>query len=220
MHGNSPEDPAFGPIVQHFALTPLYANVRFGMWDNILNTPAPAGPYPQAIWHYARGLAYAARGDLATADHELQEVQRLAARPELSKVVISARNSADKVVAIAERMLAADLAARRKNYSAAIASLREAARLEDALGYTEPEDWHYPVRQYLGAVLLDAGKPKEAEAVYRQDLEKHPDNGWSLYGLAQALEAQGKKASAEEAMQRFEMAWRHADVELTSSVIR
>jgi tetratricopeptide (TPR) repeat protein len=220
MHGNSPDDPAFGPIVQHFALTPLFANVRFGMWDEVLSTPAPAGPYPQAIWHYARGLAYAARGDLTTADHELEEVKRLGAHPALPKVVISARNSADKVVAIAERMLAADLASRRKNYSAAVASLRDAARLEDAMGYTEPEDWHYPVRQYLGAVLLDAGKPKEAEAVYRQDLEKHPENGWSLFGLAQALKAQGKKASADDAMQRFETAWRHADVKLTSSVIR
>ena len=91
----------------------------------------------------------------------------------------------------------ASIAAQRKEYDNAIAHLERAVRLEDGLVYTEPEEWHYPARQALGAVLLEAGRAREAETVYWDDLRRHADNGWSLYGLAQALRAQDKKAEAE-----------------------
>jgi len=91
--------------------------------------------------------------------------------------------------------------------------------LEDALVYTEPEEWHYPPRQALGAELLAAGRPREAEVVYWQDLRKHPENGWSLYGLAQAQAAQGKAAQAADTRARFEKAWSQADIQLTASRI-
>jgi tetratricopeptide (TPR) repeat protein len=220
MHGNSESDPMLGPIIQHFALTPLYANVRFGLWDQVLATPAPAGAYMQAIWHYARGFAYAARNDMPRAENELVELQRLVAEPELAKMSVSARNTADKLVLIAEKMLMGNIEARKRNFPVAIAALNEGVKIEDSLGYAEPEDWHYPVRLYLGAVLLDAGKPAEAEAVYRDDLKKHRENGWALFGLAQALDAQSKRTDGSEARARFETAWRGADISLTSSVIR
>jgi tetratricopeptide (TPR) repeat protein len=117
-------------------------------------------------------------------------------------------------------MLAGDIAARRKNYPAAIAALEEALRVEDSLRYNEPEDWQYPVRLMLGAVLLDAGRPVAAEAAYRGDLERHRENGWALFGLEKALRAQNKTAAAEEVHKRFEKAWRYADVDLTASVLR
>jgi predicted Zn-dependent protease len=220
MHNNSPDDPMFGSVVQHFALTPLYAAVRFGLWDQVLTTQPPAGPYPRAIWHYARGFAYAARNDMPRAENELSELRRLAADGRLKTVQISARNFADRVVAIAERMLTGNIEARKKNYSVAIAALREGITIEDTLAYSEPEDWHYPVRMYLGAVLLDAGKPTEAETAYLEDLAKHPENGWSLFGLAQALDAQSKRAASADVRKRFDAAWKMADVSLTASVIR
>jgi tetratricopeptide (TPR) repeat protein len=220
MHSHSPSDPMVGSIVQHFSLTPLYAQVRFGMWDKVLSTPAPAGVYPRAIWHYARGFAYAAQNDMPRAENELEELRRLKSDGSLAKTQLSARNFADKVVSISERMLTGNLEARRKNYAPAVAALREAAKIEDTLAYSEPEDWHYPVRQYLGAVLLDAGKPAEAETAYLEDLKKHPENGWSLFGLAQALDAQSKRSEAADVRKRFDTAWRNADISLTASVMR
>jgi tetratricopeptide (TPR) repeat protein len=220
MHGGPESDPMFGPVIQHFALTPLFANVRFGLWDQVLATPAPTGPYMQAIWHYARGFAYAARNDMPRAENELVELQRLAAEPVLAKMSVSARNSSDKLVLIAEKMLIGNIEARKRNFPVAIAALAAGAKVEDTLGYSEPEDWHYPVRLYLGAVLLDAGRPAEAEAAYREDLKKHPENGWALFGLAQSLDAQSKRSEATDVRKRFDTAWRGADISLTASVIR
>ena len=89
--------------------------------------------------------------------------------------------------------------------------------LQDDLRYDEPPDWYFPVRQSLGAVLLSAGRPTEAEAVYREDLQRNPENGWSLYGLCQSLELQGKRKEAAAVEARFKKAWVKADVQLTAS---
>jgi len=98
-----------------------------------------------------------------------------------------------------------------------IARLEKAVEIQDTLAYIEPPAWFYPVRQNLGAALLEAGRAAEAEAVYREDLRQYADNGWSLFGLAESLRAQGKLAEAAEAQQRFEAAWQRADVTLTAS---
>jgi tetratricopeptide (TPR) repeat protein len=222
MHGAPTDDPLFGPVLQHMMLAPVFAATRFAQWDAIDALPAPEAKhiYPTAIWHQARGTAAAARGDLAAAERELAEVQRILANPELKKLYISTPNTADVVVGVAERMLAGDIAARRKNYPAAIAALEEGLRLEDSLKYNEPEDWQYPVRLLLGAVLLDAGRPAAAESAYRGDLDKHRENDWALFGLEQALRAQKKTAAADEVHARFEKAWAYSDVKLTASVLR
>ena len=107
--------------------------------------------------------------------------------------------------------------AAKGNHDSAVAHLQRAVMLEDALVYTEPEEWHYPPRQALGAELIAAGRPREAEVVFWQDLRKHPENGWSLYGLAQAQEAQGKTVAAAETRARFKKAWAQADIQLTAS---
>lgn len=222
MHGQSPVDPMLGPIVQHFALTPIYVAARFALWDRVLAFPVPQADaiYSRAIHHYARGLAYGGRGDLASAERELREVRKLAAHPALAATQVSVRNNAQGIIAVAERVLTGDIAARRKHYAAAIAALREGAQREDALGYNEPEDWHYPVRLLLGMVLLEAGKPAGAEQAFREDLAKHPENGWALFGLAQSLDAQQRSAEANAVRARFDAAWRHADIELTAAVLR
>ncbi len=222
MHDAPVDDPGFGPVLQHMMLAPVFAATRFAQWDQIdaLQLPEPKYLYPTAIYHQARGTAAAARGDLAGAERELKEVQNLLANPELKKLYISTPNTADAIVGVAERMLAGDIAARRKNYPAAIGALEQAVELEDKIRYNEPEDWPYPVRLLLGAVLLDAKRPVAAEAAYRGDLDKHRENGWALFGLEQALRAQKKTADADAVHARFEKAWQYADVKLTSSVLR
>jgi len=215
------DDPAFGPIIQHFWLTPLYDDVRFGRWDQLLAYPRPEeAPYTLGMWHYARGMAHAAKGDFAAASGELAALRKHAANPELAKVQVSVRNNAAQLVAIADRVLAGDIEARRSQRKAAIALLREGVALEDALGYNEPEDWHLPVRQLLGAILLDDGQAAQAEAVYREELADHPENGWSLFGLEKSLRAQSRNEEADAVRQRFERAWRHADIQLSHSVVR
>jgi tetratricopeptide (TPR) repeat protein len=121
------------------------------------------------------------------------------------------------VLSIAPEVLAGEIDAANKSYDSAIAHLERAVRLEDSLVYTEPAEWHYPPRQALAAVLLEAKRPAEAETVYWADLKKSRNSGWSLYGLMKALEAQGKTADAALVEARFKKAWERADVTITDS---
>jgi tetratricopeptide (TPR) repeat protein len=206
------------PLTAAFKVVPYYALSRFGRWDDVLSEPAPADKhvYLKGVWHYARGLALAAKGQLDDAEKELVEVKRIAADPALNYTLLSP-NTAAAVFAPAPDVLAGDVAAKRKDYDKAIAHLERAVRIEDSLVYTEPEEWHYPARQALGAVLLEAGRAKEAETVYWDDLRRHADQGWSLFGLAQALRAQGKQEQAADVQRRFDKAWGRADVKLSAS---
>jgi tetratricopeptide (TPR) repeat protein len=121
------------------------------------------------------------------------------------------------VLSIAPEVLAGQIDAAKKNYDSAIEHLERAVRLEDALVYTEPSEWHYPPRQALGAVLLEAKRPAEAETVYWADLKRNRNNGWSLYGLMKALQAEGKKDDAALVEARFKKAWERADVTISDS---
>ena len=208
------------PQVQGFLLVPYFALVRFGHWDEMLAEPKPAydSLYTQGVWHYARGMAFAGKGRLDEATQELAALQKIVDDPALSKVQGSASlNTVDTILRVAPEALAGEIAAKRKDYEKALLHLDRAVRLEDALIYNEPPDWSFPVRHSLGAVLLEAGRPVEAEAVYWDDLRRNRENGWSLFGLVQALTAQGKKDEAAAVQKRFEQAWRAADIKLTSS---
>jgi tetratricopeptide (TPR) repeat protein len=208
------------PMLGGFRVVPYYALTRFGQWDAMLAEPAPPASdrFLTGIWHYARGLAFIGNGNLDAAETELQQVRAIAADPRLDYPLFSP-NSAASILAIAPAVLGGELAAARGDYETAIASLAQAVRLEEGLIYTEPAEWHYPPRLALGAVLLDAGRPGEAETVYWQDLQDHPDNGWALHGLHEALLAQGKTPQATAIESRFKIAWAEADVTMDASRI-
>jgi tetratricopeptide (TPR) repeat protein len=199
-------------------VAPVFVLARFGRWDDVLAEPAPPSdlPFATGSWHFARGLALARKGELDRADTELAALRKVtAATPPARTVQIV--NKAKEILTVESEVLAGEIAAARGEYDVAIPALEKAVRMQDRLRYMEPPPFYYPIRQSLGAVLLAAGKPREAEAVYRRDLEMNPDNGWSLYGLEQSLRAQGKGAEADEVQQRFVKAWARADVTLAAS---
>lgn len=205
--------------MQNFALTPLYADVRFGRWQQVVDTPKPADdlPYMQAMWNYAQGMAAVRQGRIEDGKRFHEALVPATTNPDIEKMMAWDRYSLIGGVRIAERFVAAGLARAAKDYDAAIAALNAAVTIEDTLPYDEPPAWHWPSRQALGAVLLEAKKPVEAEKAYRDELQRNPENGWSLHGLAQALKAQGKKADAQEATERFTRAWSNADIDLSKT---
>lgn len=205
--------------LQHYWITPVYAYVRFGKWDQILSMEEPAEDliYPRAVYHYARGMAYSRKGDQTAALAELDRLDKLRADPSLKWVTVWDINKSRHILEIASHSLAGEIAAAEGDFEVAIDLLERAVEREDALNYDEPPSWHYPTRQALGAVLLQANKPAQAEQVYRQDLKKFPENGWSLFGLSKALRQQGRAQEAEAVQRRFSEAWQHADVELAES---
>ncbi len=205
--------------LQHFYSIPFFTMTRFGEWDEILQTPQPAADlqYPNGIWHYARGMAYASQGKFSEAEGELQQLTLLANDPELEDLTIWDINNTQSILKVATEVLTGEIAAQQGEYPQAIAHLRQAVTLEDALNYDEPPDWATPARQYLGAVLIQNNDFTSAEQAYREDLAIYPDNGWSLFGLQQSLQAQGKDSAAQKVQQQFESAWQYADVQLTAS---
>ncbi len=205
-------------FMQSFMVAPLYTEVRFGRWDAILaRAEAPdARPFPKAIWHWARGMAHAAKGDAEAAQKELDALSAITQDPALAATKLWEINAGDKVVAVAVPFLAGRIALARGDGAAGIAKLREAVVAEDALAYNEPPDWALPVRPYLGAELLvDDGAA--AATVYEEDLKEFPENGWSLKGLELALAAQKKDTEAAAVRERLTKAWENADIELTAS---
>lgn len=205
--------------LQHYWMTPWFERVRFGRWDEIAAAPNPAEdlPYVTAIWNYAQGMAAVRQARMSDADRHLAALRALAADPAMDALTVWDRYPLTHAVRIAERTLIAELASARGEHEVAIAALREAAAIEDAIPYDEPPGWHAPVRHTLGAILLAAGRPAEAEAVYREELRRNPGNGWSLFGLAQSLAAQRKTDGLAGVERQLADAWRHADIRLTAS---
>ena len=205
--------------LQHFNLIPLYAYVTFGRWQDILNYPEPKDtrPYQKGIWHYALGMAFTGMNNLAEASKELASLNNLKDIKVVDDFDIWGINSAGSLLKIASDVLAGEIAAKKKDYNSSIAYLKNAVKLEDALRYDEPPTWFYPTRNSLGAVLIAAGKYAEAQKIYEEDLKQYPENGWALFGLHVALLKQNKITEAAAVEKRFEEAWKHSDVKLTSS---
>jgi tetratricopeptide (TPR) repeat protein len=204
-------------IADGFLAAPLEVMIRFGKWDDILKEPEPPEVFPIArgLRHHARGVAYAATGKTKEARAELDALREVAKKT--PKEAVFGNNKASDLFAVADPMLEGEILAAEGKMADALKTLAVAVEKEDAIKYMEPPDWIVPVRHALGAFLMRDGQAVKAEVVYRQDLKKWPENGWALYGLAASLDAQGKKAEAEEARKRWKKVWAKADTDLTSS---
>jgi len=199
-------------MLEGFLLQPAFVAVRFRKWDDVRKMPDPGPKLPllRAGWLWARAMAAAAQGDAPRAS-TLREAFVIALEAIPEKSMAGPQNSAEAVLAVAADVLDARIAEAKGDSAAAIASWRKAVEAQDRLAYDEPPAWYYPTRESLGAALLRAGQPAEAEAVFRADLEQHPRNGRSLYGLSKSLEAQKKNVDAAFARAQFDTAWKDAD---------
>jgi tetratricopeptide (TPR) repeat protein len=194
---------------------PALSLVRFGRWQEVLAEPAPPAdlPMPTILWHYARGRALSALGKLDDANAEVAAMQKLVAT--LPKTAVAGFSPGDVYAGIAVDLVKGDVAMRKGDTAAGLALLKKAVAAGDTLPYAEPPDWYYPPRQTLGAWLLRIKKYGDAQKVFEEDLQKNPDNGWSLTGLREALRAQKKPTAAVE--KRLAKAWSAADVKVASS---
>ena len=186
--------------------------LRFGKFDEVLTEKAPDAKMhlSSAMYHYARARAFAAKRDVIGAALEQAALKNYINDPELARFEPFGIPAKD-MVRLADRLIAGDIARMSGKLDQAIAAYREAAGMQDQLPYTEPPYWYYPVRNTLGAVLLDAGKPAEAEVAFREVLKEWPDNGWALFGLMKAQEAQHKTADTAATKAAFDKAWARAD---------
>jgi tetratricopeptide (TPR) repeat protein len=207
------------PDMESAPAAPIFALARFAQWEEILRLAAPRAEllWVTGAWRYARGLAYASTKRPGEAERELAELKALTARVPKERTVAGFFKTAE-MLELAGLVLQGELAARGGKPAAAVEPLTRAVGIQDGHWFTEPPPWYFPTRQALGAVLLQAGRPAEAEAVFRDDLLRNPRNGWSLFGLAQALRAQeGRRAEAEYVDIQFRRAWDRADIRLTAA---
>ena len=208
------------PTIEFFRTVPLLSLVRFAKWDDILTEPQPNEEFmfARSVWHYARGVAFAAKGQPEDAKAELAMLEPL--KDDVSVLFLDSRDyPGSALVGIAIHLLEGEIAYRGSEFDQAVSHFEQAVAAQDLLPYTEPPFWYYPTRQSLGAALAASGKHAEAEAVFRKDLKQYPHNGWSMFGLAQSLTAQGKIEEAAKAKMHFETIWQFADVELTASIL-
>ncbi|MBS1664890.1 MAG: hypothetical protein JST68_27835 [Bacteroidetes bacterium] len=209
-----------GTYIQYIYMTPLLTQVRFGKWDDII-ADKPISPnyiYADIITHYARGIAFARKGQLTEAEQELTALQHDTTSPQLLAPAPNYSNPGINGAHVAERILAGVIAESHNNLPAAITALQKAVEYEDAMIYDEPKDWQQPARQFLGNILLKANKYKEAETAFREDLRLNPKNGWSYTGLATALSKQGRTAEANTVQAQATKAFSRSDMKITTAV--
>jgi tetratricopeptide (TPR) repeat protein len=215
----APHAPAM-PDVESFMSAPLVAELRFHRWNEVLKMPEPPAAWKitRMLWGYGRGMAFASTGKIADAERELQAVTEAERTTPPEMIFVAPFNNKTKnILRIARDVLAARIAAAKGDNASALKLLRAAAAVEDSLNYGEPPDWYFPVREALGGLLLRTGEAKQAEQVFREDLERNRRNPRSLFGLAESLKAQDKSYDAELVRRRFQAEWKNADTELKVS---
>lgn len=199
------------PPLEGFMTIPMAVDIRFHKWDDILKMPAPDPSMATmtGFWHFTHGMALAAKGRVGEAEAEYKIVSDAEkSTPEDAIFTPPINNKMKDILKISEDVLAAKIALSKKDHATAIAKLKEAVAIQDTLKYNEPADWFFPVRESLGAAMLMNGDAAGAEQVFRTDLEKNPRNPRSLYGLQQALKAQGRNYDAGFVEKQFNASWK------------
>lgn len=206
---------------QHYITIPQHVLVKFSQWEKIKAMPKPNQElvYPTAIWHYARGMAFANTQNLAKAVEELEILKQLGNSEELKDLWIWEINTAADICAIASHVLEGEIAVKSGELESAVGHFQKAVAIEDQLNYNEPPDWFFSVRHLLGNVLLELNRGSEAELVFREDLSYWVKNGYALNGLHHSLLQQGKNEEAKNVSMQFIQAWQYADIELKYSRI-
>ena len=196
---------------------PWLTRARFGRWEEILNVAQPPATndflIDRVMWHFTRGLAFAASRQSGEAAREQTEMVKLIHSADAKKLD-SPQFPASGILTVAEHWLAGAVAGATGDVRAAVGHFERAVAAEDALPYMEPTYWPLPVRPALGAALLKAGDAAKAEQVFRDDLKRWPRNGWGLFGLEQSLRIQGHNESAALVHREFVEAWKNADIPL------
>lgn len=206
------------PPLEGFMTVPMAVEVRFQKWDEILKMPQPPATMQTTtvFWHFARGMALAAKGKVAEAETEHHIVSEAADKTPPDQIfAMPVNNKAKDVLNIATNVLGAKIAMAKHDSANAIALLRKAVAIQDTLKYDEPPDWFYPVRESLGGALLLNGNAAEAEKVFREDLERNPRNPRSLFGLSEALRAQNRAYDAQFVDKQFQSNWKSTEIKLT-----
>jgi tetratricopeptide (TPR) repeat protein len=199
------------PPLEGFMTIPLAVEVRFHRWNEILaaKAPDPAMKVSTVFYHFARGMALAGTGKISEAEAEYKLVSEAEqATPEDVVFAMPVNNKAKDILKIAKNVLGAKIALVKRENDSALTMLRQAVSIQDSLKYDEPPDWFYPVRESLGAVLLAAGNPSEAEKIFREDLDRNPRNPRSLFGLREALKAQKRDYDAGFIQKQFDASWK------------
>lgn len=199
------------PTLQWFIPIPYFVEARFGMWKELLDEPMPQSNYQYALgmWHYVQGMAFAHTDRIKDAQKELSALKKIIAK---GKTEDNLGKQGNNLLKIANEVLSATITNFQGNENATLAHLKLAEKIQYDMGYHEPPDWYFPVKEILGDAYLKWNHFGEAVAMYNEDLKQYPKNGWALYGLAQALRKQGKNDEADKVDQQFKDVWRYADI--------
>ena len=193
---------------QPIKTAPYFAHAQYSALDTVLGLADPGDkfPYVKGMWHYARGVAKAAKGELDSAAAEAGAIDEIATKGDLSFLVDN-YVPGDQLLQIARHVVLARIAQHQGDYPKAVDEFKRAAALEDGMPYMEPPYWYYPIRQSLGAALLQAGSAKEAAEAFQTTLKAAPNNGWAIYGLIEAHKTLGDKAGAEAGEAVLDKVW-------------
>ena len=208
---------SMGPFFDRWMCSVYDVQKRFGRWDEIIAEPAPPETLPvtTAIWRAHRAIAFAAKKDFTNAEIEYTKFRN--ARAAIPLAVLEMGGMDDRFLQVSDLFIRGEIALQKEKWTLATELLTDAAAIESTLAYGEPPQWLQPIRHTLGAVYLATNQYAKAEQCYREDLEKWPNNGWSLFGLSKALKGLGKTKAAEEAFANYERNWAKADDPISTS---
>lgn len=220
-HRQLMKEPGWGTL-QHYYTIPYNVYIKFGKWKEILelDNQDTTLQYPEAVRHYARGMAYLGLNDLTNSKRELQSLEKYAGDESLKAITIWEINSVYDLLQIAQRVLKAEILASEASYDQSIALLKEAAKMEDKLNYNEPPDWFFSVRHHMGAVQIEAGKYRDAITTFEEDLDRLPKNGWAYHGMKLAYAKLKDTDKMKEMDELLASSWATADIELSNSRIK